>query len=256
MPSWKVLLVGVIATVTLAVFLPGCDNEKNNPLGTETVGTPTTSQETFGMDLDARGFVNGSFMPNDRFSPYIYPVHYEGAWNLVPVNVPATYYMMTSAATGSTMTVTATATRIIFEFYDYEMYAGAGSVQFALNGAPQGTFSLARRSSTGDKILQYMVMSDGHTLASATMTLLSGRVVVTGVYLVYADQQLPRRAMANRLPPEFRSGADALPPRFDPVEAAFQLATVTGTAVTPIDATGPTRVSRRRAPHGRSSASD
>ena len=166
----------------------GCTLEKQNPVATEVIGSPDSApEEHYQMMLDARGFIGDVFMPANtiRYQANSYPVNYVGSWTIVRTSPRANWYMALNKAPGSVVHVVATATRVIFDFWDHEFYDDPGTVSFFVDGAPVGSFDLKRREADGRKIDDYMVVTGKSTVATVSMRLDSGKVVLTGYMLVF-----------------------------------------------------------------------
>ena len=166
----------------------GCTLEKSNPIATEIVGDENSvPEETYQMIIDARGFVGDVFQPADtqRFAENKYPVNYVGSWTLLNTSKSANWYMAISDTVGDEVHVIASATRVIFDFWDFEFYRNPGRVTFLVDGKAVGSFDLKQREADGRKINDYMVITGKSTNSTVTMRLDSGSVVITGYMLVF-----------------------------------------------------------------------
>lgn len=170
----------------LAVIFSGCAQENQNPLGVEKLGGVPSIQEEFSVELDARGIVNGVFMPGDKQqAPYKYPVSYIGSWTIIPGNDYKKWYMITSDLPSSRIDINASVSRVIFDFWDYDFYSDPGVVSFELDGKSLGKFYLKRELEPGKKVLDYVVVTNKETVSTISMTLESGRAVLMGYIFVY-----------------------------------------------------------------------
>ena len=170
-----------------SVLLSGCSAEAANPLGTENIGGSPTRVEALVRDLDARGVLNGQFNPNDVFGHWNYPIQYVGSWTIVQNGFRGEeFFTAVSDHPGDRVSIVATFSRAVIEFYDWEMYRNPGTIGVTINGESAGTFELARRDEKGMKILEYVVTNpDPDRVATVTMTLVRGSVAITGYWLVY-----------------------------------------------------------------------
>ena len=176
----------LIAWMFTAIILTGCASENSNPLAVEKIGGAVSQQEGCMMNLDARGYVNGLFQPNGSVgSVHNYPVSYIGSWSMIPPNDGGGWYLIAADSPSARIDITATMSRAVFDFMDYDQYRDPGEVSFSLDGVKIGEFSLSRKNAANEKILDYMVVTNKTTVSTITMTLLSGHVVVTGYMLVF-----------------------------------------------------------------------
>jgi hypothetical protein len=170
----------------LAVFLAGCASEHTNPLAVEHMGGSPPKQEAAATMLDARGLINGTFRPANapQGEGRGYPIRYEGQWDLVPSGPKTGWYMAMSDQVGARIDVVATASRVVFDFWDYDFYENPGRVQFLLDGRPIGAFALSRQRGL-QKILEYQVVTGKTTVATVSMVVETGRAVISGYMLVF-----------------------------------------------------------------------
>ena len=183
MSQWNhVFLVYALAFLLLL----GCAAEKGIPIGRQDLGGAPPKYEDLMMNLDARGFVNGKFQPTDlKTMPNKYPVSYVGTWSMLTATNHESWNTIQSNSPGSQVTVTATCSRLVFDFWDFEMYQDPGVVHFDVNGQSLGRHALAQTDGAGNKINDYVITTDSSKASQVTMTLESGRVVVVGYLLVY-----------------------------------------------------------------------
>ncbi|MBF0501391.1 MAG: hypothetical protein HQM09_14720 [Candidatus Riflebacteria bacterium] len=179
-----------ILCVCLAILMSGCAAESGNPLGTQNIGSGTKLQESMVLDLDARGYVNGKFFPSTDPHYDAYFANYWGKWNLATA-AQDTYYMMSSSTPGDRVDIVGTYSRAVFEFYDYQMYANPGNVRFSLDGRLLGDFNLARKDPNGNKIIEYVVSTGKTTVATISMSIVSGTAMISGYFLVIPDSPQP-----------------------------------------------------------------
>ena len=137
-----------ILLLAIMALAQGCSGEHTNPLPVEKMGATAGSDESMALDLDARGYLNGIFIPGNInvYGYNRYPVSYVGSWTLFNSNVREGYYMARSSSPGARIDVVGTMTRVIFDFWDYRLYKDPGEVSFWLDGTQVGKFSLARSS--------------------------------------------------------------------------------------------------------------
>ncbi len=175
-----------IVIISIFALLSGCAAEGNLPFPIQEMGAGKPSKfEKMSVILDARGSVNGSD-PADLFAdPANFPVSYRGNWTIPRVTVHQAWYNALSDTPGSTVTLIATASRIVFDFWDFDFYPNPGVVSFEMDGKPVGEFSLARKNSGNEKILDYEIITGKKTSTTVKMTLKSGQVVLSGYLLVF-----------------------------------------------------------------------
>ncbi len=167
----------------VAFILAGCAAESPNPLAVENLNGDPPKQEMLSLELDGRGFINGVFQPGKTTLPsQIYPINYTGNWELIYMTRSRWYMAMTEEA-GARIDIVATMSRVVFDFWDYEFYDDPGKVTFLIDDRPLGTFDLARAREDGQKFLNYQITTQKNDVATISMILESGRVVVTG-YLI------------------------------------------------------------------------
>jgi len=178
----------VFVAIVLAGILAGCGAEKGIPFAIEKTDGTTPAYEIQSIPLDAKGFVNGTFAPSEASGvhpQHTYPVSYVGSWTMIPEDKSSHWFMITSDQPGSAVTIVSSCSRVVVDVWDYEMYQDPGVVNFTLDGASKGTFSLARKNAEGLKIMDYEIRTNKTTVSTMTMTLQSGRVVISGYLLVY-----------------------------------------------------------------------
>ncbi|HOY69003.1 MAG TPA: hypothetical protein PLP29_19160 [Candidatus Ozemobacteraceae bacterium] len=188
------LFAGTALAVSSLLLLAGCGAEQNNPIAVQAVGSPPPRFESALIDLDARGFINGVFQPDEKiaFAELAYPVRYTGDWKLIKVNSHDGHYMITSTTPGARMDLVASVSRAIIDFWDYEMYQNPGRVRFELDGAPVGSFNLAGATNATGKINDYQVATGKTDVATISLILESGRVVICGYVLVFPDTRFTK----------------------------------------------------------------
>ncbi|HEY9071761.1 MAG TPA: hypothetical protein VIV61_15995 [Candidatus Ozemobacteraceae bacterium] len=194
MGSLERLLAGLALTVTTMLVLPGCGAEQNNPIAVQAIGSPPPRFESALIDLDARGFINGVFQPDEKiqFAELAYPIRYTGDWRLIKVNSHDGHYMITSDTPGARMDLVASVSRAIIDFWDYELYQNPGRVRFELDGAPVGGFNLGGASNATGKINDYQVTTGKTDVATISLILESGRVVICGYVLAFPDTRFTK----------------------------------------------------------------
>lgn len=187
----RTVLLGVVimAFGASSFLLSGCAAEKNggNPLGTETIGGAATGNDFTVRDNDARGVINGVYQPLSDPNVTDYPVRYTGAWSLIPMTgQQEKLFSAVSETPGDTVDVVGTFQRAVIEFYDPRMYRNPGKVGFAINGQAVGAFELARQDSSGNQIIEYAVTNPNPgKVATITMSVVQGNVVITGYWFVF-----------------------------------------------------------------------
>lgn len=180
------VLRAVLVYGAAAFLLAGCAAESANPLAVENLNGDPPKQELLTVQLDARGVVNGVLKPGDKepVRPQMHPINYTGEWDII-YHSKSQWYMAMSDQAGARIDVVATMSRVVFDFWDYEFYDNPGKVTFLIDGQALGTYDLARSREDGQKFLNYQVTTQKNEVATVTMILESGRVVVTG-YLINA----------------------------------------------------------------------
>jgi len=181
-------LVAGVLLGGLALMLAGCANEETNPLGTEKLGSTAKTDDWMVMSLDCRGYLNGVFVPAEEGQGRGYPVSYVGSWTIMATNRTTGHYVAYSSHPGDRVDFTATCSRVIFEFYDYDQFPNAGLVSFTLDGAPLGSFELKRQDAAGNKISQFQVTTGKTTVATVSMRLERGSAVIAAFHGVFADR--------------------------------------------------------------------
>ena len=181
--------VAVILTCAVITAVTGCGAEAGNPLAVEKMGGSPSLPESMMTIIDCRGFLNGLSIVDGRppalENPYHHPVHYVGTWTPILGSHESKWMMIHSDSPGSTASIVATMSRVVFDFFDYQMYSDPGVVEFSLDGNVIGEYSLARSAQSGQKILEYMITTNKTSIATVTMTLKSGSVVIAGYMLVF-----------------------------------------------------------------------
>ena len=187
---WRWFQAGIFFMALM--ILTGCAADATNPIAVEEINGAPPKQESLAMQLDCRGIFNGSFFPggSEPASYYAHPLHYVGQWSMRLME-KSNWYMTTCDQAGARIDVVATMSRLIFDFWDYEMYENPGRVSFLLDGKKLGTFDLSRRAADGQKFLYYQVTSQKNTVATVTMILESGRVTLTGFSITALDRNFP-----------------------------------------------------------------
>jgi hypothetical protein len=171
----------------LAFLLNGCAAESGMPIAVTRLGGDPPKAEEFTIILDGAGMVNGNYVPGYPFDhPKIkYPIHYEGKWVLINTTNGQNWVMMRSETAGSEVNVVSSASRVVFDFYDHELYQNPGVVTFALDGKSMGQFDLAKAGTGDAKIMNYSITTNKDTVSTVTMKLVSGQAVMVGYLLVY-----------------------------------------------------------------------
>jgi len=188
---WQ-LTKSVLSFFAVALILSGCAAESPNPLAVEKLNGDPPKQELLTMDLDCRGIINGIYEPGGTV-PYranMYPINYTGKWDLIPME-KSQWYMITSDDPGARIDVVATMSRVVFDFWNYEMYANPGRVSFEIDGRPLGSFDLARSAPDGMPYLNYQITTQKNTVATISMKLESGRVTLVGYLINFLDPDFP-----------------------------------------------------------------
>ena len=191
-PHYSGFLRFMFSAALLALFtavLSGCGAEQGNPLAVERLGGAPPKTESMMTIIDCRGYLNGKDIvtgaPMNSAAPFRHPIHYTGSWTPVLGSHPSKWVMVTSNTPGSTVNVVATMSRVVFDFWDYDLYPNPGTVEFFLDGNSLGSFALNRSAENGQKVLEYMVVTNKETLATVTMKLRSGACVLAGYMLVF-----------------------------------------------------------------------
>lgn len=185
----RILELFAVYTVIITIFC-GCAAEENNPLAVEKLNGAPPKQELLARSFDARGIVNGKFYPGDTISPNVYPIRYTGDWGFRKMT-KSQWYMAISDTPDARIDIVATMSRVVFDFWDYEMYDNPGRVRFEIDGQVLGTFELARDATDGMKYLNYQVTTQKNTVATVSMIIESGRAVVTGYLINALDSRYP-----------------------------------------------------------------
>ncbi|PKL47017.1 MAG: hypothetical protein CVV42_14510 [Candidatus Riflebacteria bacterium HGW-Riflebacteria-2] len=188
---WQ-LTKALLLFFAVALILSGCSAESPNPLAVERLNGDPPKQELMIMDLDCRGIINGFFEPGGT-EPYranMYPINYTGKWDLILMQ-NSQWYMITSDDPGARIDVVGTMTRVVFDFWNYEMYANPGKVSFEIDGRPLGNFDLARSAPDGKPYLNYQISTQKNTVATVSMKLESGRVTLVGYLINFPDPDYP-----------------------------------------------------------------
>lgn len=176
----------------VAIMLSGCSDEKVNPLGTEKLNGDAPKEESYAIQMDCSGLYNGTYLPqNKKNVTQLYPLRFTGNWKQLPNGTTDDWYMATTSQVGARVDLCATMTRCVFDFWDYEFYDNPGTIQLLLDGKVVGTYNLARMNSNGYKILDYVVATQKNTVATASVVLLSGRMVLTGVQINVFNEHFP-----------------------------------------------------------------
>lgn len=187
------ILQAILLFVIVAAILGGCAAEKPNPLAVENLNGEPPKQESFSMQFDSRGLINGVLQPENTL-PYgrtYYPIRYSGDWHLIDAGPKSQWYTITCDEPGASVDVVATLSRVVFDFWDYEFYDNPGKVSFYIDGKPLGSFDLARAAAQDQKVLSYQVSTQKNTVATITMVLESGRVVISGYLFNFLDERYP-----------------------------------------------------------------
>ncbi len=181
------LWAGAVFLLAAVIFLFGCGSEHTNPLPVTSYGGAPPEQESAMVELDAKGFLNGELTGAVSVPQYAstYPVSYTGSWTPILAGAKTGWYMMFSDSPGARVDVVATVSRVVFDFWDYEMYQGAGVVSFYLDGAFLGSASLVGKNAAGQKFMDYQVVTGKTTVSTITMKLDSGNAVLTGFVLIF-----------------------------------------------------------------------
>lgn len=185
------LISGAFVAFFICVFLCGCADERLNPLGTEQMNGSAPKQEAYCIQMDCKGYYNGVWLPKDNYVSQSYPMRFTGKWTQIPNGVRDDWYMAMTSEVGARLDICATMTRCVFDFWDYEFYNNPGTIQVLLDDRVVGTFNLARTNSNGFKILDYVVATQKNTVATASIVLLSGRMVVSGAQVNVFDSHFP-----------------------------------------------------------------
>ncbi len=165
-------------------IITGCSDEKVNPLGTEKLNGEAPKEEAYAIQMDCSGIYNGQYLPvKKKDVSQLYPLRFTGNWKQIPNGETKDWYMATTSEVGARVDLCATMTRCVFDFWDYEFYDNPGTIQLLLDDKVVGTYNLARMNSNGYKILDYVIATQKNTVATASVVLLSGRMVLTGVML-------------------------------------------------------------------------
>ena len=181
------LVLRFISSVIFASFLMitlcGCSDEKVNPLGTIKTNGESLKEENYALQIDCSGRYNGVYLPATKVDSQLYPLYFTGNWRQLPNGTQKNWYMATTAEKGARVDLCATMTRCVFDFWDYEMYDDPGTIQILLDDNVIGTYNLATMNANGYKQLDYVVTTHKNTVATASVMLLSGRMVLSGVQI-------------------------------------------------------------------------
>lgn len=185
------LLTGAIVAFFVATFLSGCADEQFNPLGTQKVNGEAPKEESYCIQMDCCGYYNGEYLPVTKKITQLYPMRFTGNWTLIPEGIKKDWYMATTAEKGARVDLCATMTRCVFDFWDWEFYDDPGVIQVLLDDQVLGTYDLKRKSDKGFKILDYVVATQKNTVATASIVLLSGRMVLSGCQVNVFNKHWP-----------------------------------------------------------------
>lgn len=180
-------LVGTMILCGFSFWLSGCAAEEGNKIAVEKIGTGVPTQELFTQyPIDGRGYVNGTYIPitNPKFQGF-YPISYVGSWTVKQTGTGQQLFSAIGERRGDRVTIVGSFTRVIFEFHDYEMYPNPGNVSFFKDGESIGSFDLDRKDGRGDKINNFQLSNLEGKMATYSMVLNSGQVVITGYGLTY-----------------------------------------------------------------------
>ena len=188
---WQ-LAKAVVVYGAAALILGGCAAESPNPLAVENLNGNPPKQELVSMELDCRGIINGLYQPGGTVPnrENMHPVNYTGDWQLIHMQ-NSQWYTINTNEVGARVDIVATMSRVVFDFWDYEMYDNPGKVTFLIDGRPLGTFDLARSAPDGMKYLNYQVTTQKNTVATVSMILESGRVTLAGYLINFLDPKYP-----------------------------------------------------------------
>ena len=185
-------LSGIFLAFFTAIVLSGCSDEKVNPLGTQKLNGEAPKEEAYAIQMDCSGIYNGTYLPQKKKDiSQLYPLRFTGKWKQIPNGTIDDWYMATTDEVGARVDLCATMTRCVFDFWDYEFYDNPGRIQLLLDNKVVGTYNLARMNSNGYKILDYVIATKKNTVATASIVLLSGRMVLTGVQLNVFNPNFP-----------------------------------------------------------------
>ena len=186
------LINGLFLAFITVILLSGCSDEKVNPLGTQKLNGEAPKEEAYAIQMDCSGIYNGVYLPQKKKDvSQLYPLRFTGNWKQIPNGTTNNWYMATTDEVGARVDLCATMTRCVFDFWDYEFYDNPGTIQILLDNRVVGTYNLARMNSNGYKILDYVVATQKNTVATASVVLLSGRMVLTGVQLNVFNPNFP-----------------------------------------------------------------
>ena len=186
------LINGLFLAFITVILLSGCSDEKVNPLGTQKLNGDAPKEEAYAIQMDCSGIYNGVYLPQKKKDvSQLYPLRFTGKWKQIPNGTTNNWYMATTDEVGARVDLCATMTRCVFDFWDYEFYDNPGTIQILLDNRVVGTYNLARMNSNGYKILDYVVATQKNTVATASVVLLSGRMVLTGVQLNVFNPNFP-----------------------------------------------------------------
>lgn len=183
---------GLFLATFVAIMLSGCSDEKVNPLGTEKLNGDAPKEEAYAIQMDCSGLYNGTYLPQKKKDiTQLYPLRFTGNWKQIPNGTTDDWYMATTSQVGARVDLCATMTRCVFDFWDYEFYDNPGTIQLLLDNKVVGTYNLKRMNSNGYKILDYVISTQKNTVATASVVLLSGRMVLTGVQINVFNPNFP-----------------------------------------------------------------
>lgn len=178
---------GSLLLVIAAFLFSGCAEEVNNPIAVQTIGGAPPTNERIMMDLDARGFINGVFYPGTdiTINTIKYPVKYTGDWHMIKNENVGGYYIIMSETPGARVDIVASVSRVVFEFWDNQFYSNPGKVTFEIDGDEAGEFDLKTGPVDEGAINHCQVMTGKSELATVSMVLSTGTVVISGYLLVF-----------------------------------------------------------------------
>lgn len=174
---------GLFLACFLSIMLSGCWDEHVNPLGSEKFNGEAPKEEAYAVQMDCKGIYNGEYLPKFRNATSLHQLRFTGDWEQLHNSTGSTvdWYMAMTSEVGARVDLCATMTRCIFDFWDYEFYDNPGKIQILLDDKVVGTCDLSRKNPNGFKVLDYVVATQKNTVATASIVLLSGRMVLTGV---------------------------------------------------------------------------
>lgn len=185
------LLLFILLVANLGLGLSGCREEESRvpekALKQLNAGVfPTAGSMQF--ILDGSGYVNGNYMPIDKFTYKQEAVSYTGDWQVsrgVPANRES-FCLAKTNVVGDRVDITATMTALIFNFITKPSYPEAGSVTFFVDDVNVGNLVFDEDSSDA-----YMVFTDKEEACKVSLVLNAGGVCISGYVMNVPSYSYP-----------------------------------------------------------------